>query len=284
MFCCVTRGDFIDTIRLMKYTEFIASSLGRAAEIARKNFGKVTSSKIKNGNSVHVLTETDLEIGSMIVEAVGKEFPDHNIIDEEAGIIDNDSEYTWVVDPIDGTSNFAQGVPQYGILLGLLENGTPVAGGISLPSLSELYIAEKGSGAFCNGRKITVSDEPELSNSLIAYGIDGHKDDPGRTRKECKLLGSLVLEIRNLRSSNSVYDFAMVACGKYGAFLNQTSKIWDNVASQIIIEEAEGVHTDFYGKPIDYSDPLKKAGENSTHCAAAPEVHSQIQTVIRNSE
>jgi len=98
-------------------------------------------------------------LGKNLITKISQAFPEHNIIDEEVGVIDNNSNYTWVIDPIDGTSNFANGVPTYGIMLGLLENNIPIAGGIALPEFSEIYVAEKGTGAFCNGEKVQVSSE-----------------------------------------------------------------------------------------------------------------------------
>lgn len=266
----------------MDYRDFIERTLKRASKIAEKNFGKVSGS-VKSDDNNQVLTETDLEIGKLIVDKIKDAYPKHNVIDEEAGVIDNHSDYTWVVDPIDGTSNFSQGIPMYGVLLGLLDKTKPIAGGIVLPSFSEIYLAKKDKGADCNGKRIKVSSEKDLLNSLIAYGIDGHQENPELTKKECSLLAKLVLGMRNIRSSNSVYDYAMVAKGKYGAYLNQTSKIWDNVAAQVIIEEAGGKYTDFHGKPIDYSNPLSKADLNYTYCAAAPELHRQIQEIIQKA-
>lgn len=259
----------------MKYSNFIRESLEEVAEIARANFGKV-SVMVKEGDNNQVLTETDIAIGKKLIVKITQAFPEHNIIDEEAGVIDNDSKYTWVIDPIDGTSNFANGVPTYGIMLGLLENDIPIAGGIALPEFSEIYTAEKGEGAFCNGEKIEVSSEKELKNILLAYNIDGHSEDPEFTRKECALLAEIVLNVRNLRDSGSVFDLAMTTQGKYGAHLNRSSKVWDNVAQQIIIEEAGGVYTDFFGKTIDYSNILNDAQRNFTFCAASPEIHKQL--------
>lgn len=263
----------------MNYQDFITSVLEEAALIANEKFGKV-SGTIKGGDSNQVLTEADVAIGKFIVERIKKEYPDYNIIDEEAGVIDNSSEFTWVVDPIDGTSNFANGVPTYGIMMGLLKDNMPIAGGICLPYFKEIYTAEKGKGTYCNASKITVSDESNLLNALIAYGIDGHQENPVITGEEVKLLEKIILAIRNLRSSNSAFDAGMVAKGNYGGFLNRTSKIWDNVAQQIVIEEAGGVYTDFFGKPIDYTNPLTKVNNNFTFCAAAPALHKQLQEII----
>lgn len=263
----------------MNYSSFIQSVLQEASEIANEKFGKVTG-VTKAGDNNQVLTEADLAIGKLILERIKKEYPDYNVIDEEAGVIDNGSEFTWVVDPIDGTSNFANRIPTYGIMSGLLKDAHPIAGGISLPFFKEIYIAEKGKGAFCNGEKISVSSETKLTNSLIAYGIDGHQEDPTVTFDEVKLLGDIILNCRNLRSSNSAFDFVLVAKGAYGAFLNKTSKIWDNIASHILVEEAGGLYTDFYGKQMNYKNPLTRTNEYFTYCMAAPALHKQLQEII----
>lgn len=264
------------------YKDFVIDILKRASNVAKNNFGKVSgTTKIDDSNQV--LTQTDIEIGKLIVSSLVKKYPNHNIIDEEAGIIDNKSQYTWVVDPIDGTSNFANGIPTYGILVGLLDGEVPQVGGVSMPEYSEIYFAEKGKGAFCNDKVLHISSENKLINALVAYGIDGHQENPQITKDECGLIGEIVLNIRNLRASNSVFDYMMVAKGKYGAYLNRTSKIWDNVAPQLIIEEAGGVYTDFFGKPIDYSNPLEKSKQNFTFCAASPNLHNQLQLIINGN-
>jgi myo-inositol-1(or 4)-monophosphatase len=224
-----------------------------------------------------------LKIGKMLINEIQIKFPEHNVIDEEAGIINKGSLFTWVIDPIDGTSNFAQGIPLYGIMIGLLKEGEPIAGGLALPSFSEIYVAEKGKGAYCNKEKIIVSSEANLWNSLVAYGIDGHQENPEFTRKECALLAEIVLNIRNLRMSNSAFDLAMVARGNYGAFLNRTSKIWDNVAQQIIIEEAGGIYSDFWGNRMDYSNPLSKSQNNYSYLAAPPLLHKKLCKIIKGT-
>lgn len=263
-----------------QYLSFITQVLEKASEIASQNFENISEVSVKSGDNNQVLTQTDLEIGNMIVAEIQENFSSHNIIDEEAGVIDKKSEFTWVVDPIDGTSNFAEGLPTYGCMVGLLRGDLAIAGGITLPAFSQIYLAEKGRGAYCNGRKISVSGKTELLNSLIAYGIDGHQENPELTTKEVETLGKIILAIRNLRTTNSAYDMAMTTCGKYGLFLNRTTKIWDNVALQPIIEEAGGVVTDFWGKPMDYSNALKRSQENFTICAGAPTLHKQAQELI----
>ena len=151
-----------------------------------------------------------------------------------------------------------------------------------MPHFNETYVAEKGNGAYCNSHRITISNESDLTKTIIAYGIDGHPDNPQFTKDECAFLAELILTIRNLRMSNCLFDFAMVAKGNYGAFLNRTSKIWDNVAPQIIIEEAGGVYTDFFGNPVDYSKGLTQPQDNFTFIAAAPAIHAQVLKIIKS--
>jgi len=268
----------------MDYKAFVTKILEMASQVAQNNFEKVKGVSVKGQDNNQVLTETDVEIGNLLVAEIKKSYPNCNVIDEEAGVIDNKSEYTWVVDPIDGTSNFIKGIPMYGIMVGLLHKAEPIVGGLAIPSFSEIYYGETGSGAYCNGNKIKVSDENELLNALVSYGIDGHQENPKLTKDECALLANIVLKIRNLRASNSTYDFAMVANGKYEAYLNQTSKIWDNVAPQVIIQEAGGVYSDFDGNKIDYSNPLAKADDNFTYIAAPPTLHKQLVSIIKNNQ
>lgn len=250
-----------------------------ASELAMFYFGKVTA-RTKAEDNNQVPTEADVAVGKLLVKKAQETFPGFNIIDEEAGVINNGSAYTIVIDPIDGTSNFAAGLPLFGIFMGIMKDSKPIAGAISLPAFGDLYTAEKGKGAFCNGETIQVSATKALKNSLVAYGIDGHQENPAATYSEAVLLGDIVLAIRNLRSSNSAFDYAAVADGRYGLVLNMTSKVWDNVAPQIIIEEAGGIFTDFYGKQMEYTDIIQKPGKNFTVCAGAPVLHEAMQAII----
>lgn len=263
--------------------QFIQQVLLEVSEVANRNFGKVAHISTKAGDNNQVLTETDIEIGGHIVQRIQKAYPDQNIIDEEAGVIDSGSEYTWVVDPIDGTSNYAAGTSNYAIIIGLLYKDHPIAGGIALPFFNEIILAEKGMGAYCNGKQLQVSAETKLLASLVAYCIDGHQENPKITYQECQTLANIILGIRNLRAAGSAVDGILVAKGKYGAYLNRTSKIWDNVGQHIIIEEAGGKYTDFLGNPQDYSDALTNSDKNFTWCIGAPQLHEQLQEIIHKT-
>jgi len=265
----------------MQYENFITTTLKEAAEIARAKFGHV-SGVMKPDDPMQVLTEADLAVGQFIISRIKELYPENNIIDEEAGVIDNGSEFTWIIDPIDGTSNFAQGIPTYGIMLGLMRGDKPLAGGTILPSLfNEIVYAEKGFGAFSNSKRINVTSEANLHRLLISYAFDYRPKDPEGVLKEAKIISNIASKSLNLRSSNCVFDAILTAEGKYGACLNQTSKIWDNIAQDIIITEAGGIYTDFFGQPMDYSNPLTKTKHNYTYCAAPSAIHSQLQAIIK---
>jgi myo-inositol-1(or 4)-monophosphatase len=266
---------------MMKFRDFVTEVLSVTSEIANKNTGRVSWTLKDDYNQV--LTETDKEIGEYIIDRIKAVFPRHSIIDEEAGVVDKKSDFVWVVDPIDGTSNFAFGVPTYGTLIGLLYNGVPIGGALALPEFGKIYCAEKGKGTRCNGGPVFVTDETDLSRCLISYSIDANKDKPDKVSKECRLAARLINSIRSLRMSNSVFDAAMVLEGKYGAFMMKNSKIWDNVALQVLIEEAGGVYTDFSGRPIDYSAPFLKIGKNFTFLMASPKIHKRLQEIINRS-
>jgi myo-inositol-1(or 4)-monophosphatase len=195
--------------------------------------------------------------------------------------VDRSSKFTWVIDPIDGTSNFAAGAPHWGIMIGLLEDATPIAGGMVMPMLGLTYLAERGKGATRNGKPISVTAEPKLSNVLVRYAMDAHPDQVGRVERECADLARITNAVRNVRNSGcDPCDGGYVAGGQYGATLNRTCKIWDCVAPQIVIEEAGGLFTAFDGSPMDYSQPLAKVEHEYNTCAASPVLHEQLQKII----
>ena len=218
----------------MDYQMFLLKTLTTASQIARERFGNVSSAR-KCGDPNQVVTEADREISSMIIAEIQRTYPSHNILDEEAGIFDNASAYTWVIDPIDGTSNFAQASPLYGCMLGLLKDHEPVAGGFALPAFHEIYTAEKGKGAYCNQQRVQVQDDQELFSALIAYGIEGKQEASKSTRQECELLADILLACGSVHTSGSVFDAARVAKGVYGGFLYRDCKIWDTVAPHLLL-------------------------------------------------
>jgi len=263
----------------MDYKDFITNTLKKAGVISLKYFSKVEGTeKIDDINQVYTIA--DLEIGKIILDEINRNYPNDNTIDEELGGVDKGSNITWVVDPIDGSSNYLAGLPFFGIMIGVLKDDIPFAGGVYLPKFDELYFAQKGFGSFCNDNPIKVTKEKELSKLLIAYGIDSNKDTE-KTLIEATNLAKIVLSTRNVRLTNCVFDAMMVAKGSFGGYLNRSSKIWDNIAPEIIITEAGGIYTDFNGLVQDYSNPFTRLKQNFEYIAAPIDLHSKIFEIIK---
>ena len=197
-----------------------------------------------------------------------------------SGVVGQKAEFTWVIDPINGISNFVNGVPQFGIMIGVLYKNVPLAGGICLPYYSKILSAEKNEGAFCNGDLIHVTKESELSQTLTGFHIGGQQLNPGSMRAEVREIGELLLCMTTLRISSLSYDISLVAQGNYGGYVSKSGTILDTVAPHIIIEEAGGIYTDFYGENIRYLDVLGNISRNYTCCTASPSLHKQLQSVI----
>lgn len=199
-----------------------------------------------------VVTVADIESERVIIDIIRAGFPEHNIVSEECGLVNNGSEFTWVVDPLDGTSNFAAGLPWFGVLIAVLKGKVPLMGGAFLPVGDVLYIAEKGKGAYRNGVLMPVIVKTVLRDSLVGFGID-FSDDDAYLNRGVGLYKGVVERSRNVRSTNSLLDFLYVAEGKFGAAVNMKTMIWDIAAPQVIISEVGGVMKDIEGEDIRYS-------------------------------
>lgn len=260
--------------------ELLYKALHEAGNILLGYSGKISEYTVKESQS-SIVTKADIESEKKIIEIILGEFPDHNTLGEETGFRNRNSEFTWVIDPLDGTSNFAAGIPWFGVIICVLKNDVPFMAGCFLPVQNEIYFAEKGKGATRNGEKIKVSQETELKNILAAYSLD-YSDEPGKTEREAKVIQQVVSKIRNLRSTNSLIDLCYTADGKLGACMNQTTKIWDIAAPGLIIEEAGGKITDIQGNTFDYSLNADNYGRNFTIIGSNGILHFELIKILNN--
>ncbi|MBN1820867.1 MAG: inositol monophosphatase [Prolixibacteraceae bacterium] len=263
----------------MKQTLYTA--IHSAGQILMSYFGKITDYTVKESQS-SIVTRADLESEEKIMQIIKGNFPDHNTIGEETGFQDKGSEFTWVVDPLDGTSNFAAGLPWFGIIICLLKNAELYMAGCSLPYYNNVYFAEKGKGATLNGQPIFVSKETNLKNVLFSYGLD-YSDDFSLTDFHSKIFRELVKNTRNIRATNCLLDFCYTADGRLGGCINQITKIWDIAGPQLIIEEAGGVFTNTDGTPIKYSLNKTNYNKNYTVAGSNKVLHPQIIELIKNT-
>jgi len=213
-------------------------------------YNKPIESKTKESQS-NIVTEADFVNDALIKKIILNKFPSHNIISEESGFIRNNSEYTWIIDPLDGTSNFVSGIPWFGGLICIFKNEIPIMGGAYLPVDNVMYLAEHGKGAFRNEIKFTMPENSELKDSLISFSGD-YTEDEMFLNRGLEIYRKIVQGCRNVRSTNSLVDFIYVAEGKFGGCINLNTKIWDISALGLIISEAGGQMTDINGNDLKF--------------------------------
>jgi myo-inositol-1(or 4)-monophosphatase len=239
------------------------------------------SISIKPTDPRQVLTEADLTISRLLVERLRRQFPAYNLIDEESGVVQNGSAFTWVIDPIDGTSNFATGSPLYGSFIGLLEHGRPVAGGVGLPAFDQVFSAARGEGAFVGPRRLAPPAERPLEAALVACNVDGEEGRPGYVRRFGSLLGELALACRGVRSSNSGYDIGAVLGGAYDAVLFSNGKVWDFIGPLAVLVEAGYTCTRLDGTAFDFSQALAQPDLIYDGLLAAPHLHAPLFALVQ---
>lgn len=259
---------------------FLKTLLISSGKILVDAFGSVSAIETKQDQS-NVVTESDFKSERFIRKTIAKSYPSHNILGEEHGFEDKKSEYTWIIDPLDGTSNYAAGIPWFGTLIALLKNNHPVLSGAYLPMTNELYYATKDGGAFKNGQQIQSTAEEDLKNLLCCYSLD-YSTDLQKTEQEVQFIKRLVQNCRNIRSTNCLIDFCYLADGKIGASINQSMKVWDIAAPQLILEEAGAKVTDIHGDPIVYHPSDQSTTENYTAVAGNPQIHRKIMSIIKS--
>jgi myo-inositol-1(or 4)-monophosphatase len=228
----------------------LMEALEQAGDSLLHNFNKALVISVKENQS-SIVTNADLESEKTIIGIITKAFPRHNIISEEYGFIHNGSDITWVIDPLDGTSNFAAHIPWFGVLIAVLNGSEPVMAGALLPVQQDVYFAEKGTGSFKNGERIKATARSNLREMLVAFSTD-YTGDEDYLNKGVAILKRLIAGSRNIRTTNSLIDFLYVAEGKLGACVNMVTKIWDIAAPSLLIKEAGGFMTDLTGKDICY--------------------------------
>jgi myo-inositol-1(or 4)-monophosphatase len=248
-------------------------------DVLLRHFGRGLAAAHK-GDLSNVVTEADLAAERAIVQAIHARHPTHSVIAEETGCDLRDDAHCWVVDPLDGTSNFAAGIPWFGVLVALLRDGRPIAAALHLPVSGELYSAASGGGAWRDGARIAVSREPQLGNVLWAWGMDAAADD-GAAQRDAARLGRVLQRVRNVRATNSLVDAAYVADGRLGGMTNRSTRIWDIAAPMLIVGEAGGLYTRDDGTPLQLDVSAGAAERVYSVMAAAPSLHAQMLALMR---
>jgi len=256
----------------------LISALKISGKTLLEFFNKPMEAKQKESQS-SIVTEADFKSDSIITKIIKERFPVHNIISEESGFINNNSEYTWIIDPLDGTSNFASGIPWFGVLISLFQNNVPVMGGAYLPVPDILYFAERGKGAFRNGKPLIMVKNKELWNSLIAFSVD-YTEDKIFLNKGIEIYKYIIKGSRNIRSTNSLVDFIYVGEGKFGGCINLYTKVWDISALGLIISESGGIMIDINGDVIQFTLDDHIIEKNFSVVAGSKEIVESLKKVL----
>ena len=220
-----------------------------AGEIIRDGFGKKLKIEYKS-NETNLVTEIDKASEKHIIDFIKKKYPTHDILAEESGENLAGSEYLWVVDPLDGTTNFAHGLPIFSVSIGLQKNGKTIMGVVYDVMQDIVYFAENGGGAYANSERINVSLNDKINHSVLVTGFPYNiSDNPENALEKFSALTRKARAIRRLGSA--AIDLCYVARGVFDGFWELFLHPWDICAGILIVEEAGGMVTDFNGKEID---------------------------------
>lgn len=229
----------IDIAHIIKAAEsggrVIAQYFGKALEIEEKStLGDFRS-------------KADTESEKAILHILTKKFPRFNILSEETGFLENKSEYTFIIDPLDGSNNFVLGIPNFSVSIGLFRHDKAILGVIHVPVLGHTYFAQDGQGAFLDGKKLSVNKESDIKRTTVSYtcGYLASAEFGEQLRHRLHKVGIK----RMLEFWSPAVEYCLLASGKLEAIINNKNEIYDYAAGKIIAKEAGALITDFDGKP-----------------------------------
>ena len=216
------------------------------------------------GTSTNLVTEMDGRAEALVVDALLKQFPDDGILGEEGGARHGRSGRRWVIDPLDGTTNYTHGLPVYSVGIGLERDGIVELGVVYDPTRDEMFVGERGAGAWLNDTRLSVSATPTLDVSLLTTGFPyDARTNPDNNLKE---YGTFAVRARAVRRMGSaLIDLAYVAAGRFDGFWELTLGPWDVAAGGILVEEAGGRVSDLRGGPLDINAPRLVASNGRIH-------------------
>ena len=213
-------------------------------KVLKKYFGE-TLDRVEKHDASDYQTKADLESEAAILESIKKDFPDFNIHSEEDGVTDKKSEYTVVIDPLDGTNNFVLGIAQVSVSIGIIKNKQIIAGVVHNPIIDQTYYAELGKGAYLEGKKLSVSKESKIERTTLSY-TQGYQIGNIVERKMTSNLHKVDFK-RILTIWSPALDFSLLASGRIDAVVNNQTEIYDYAAGKLIAKEAGAKITMFDG-------------------------------------
>lgn len=229
---------------LPKIRKVLLGAARAAGGVLKKNFHRVKRVREKAPGSI--VTNVDEEVEGKVSGIIQKAFPGHGILGEEGTEKLGKDEWKWVIDPVDGTTNYARGVPFFNCSIGVANGDEVLLGVVASPLTGELFFAERGKGAFLNGKKIRVSEAKSISKAFVSY-CDGHTLEEKRKMLEpAKRFKLKALDARKFGSA--ALELAYVAAGRFDALVAFATQPWDSAAGSLLVEEAGGRATGIDGE------------------------------------
>jgi len=226
----------------------MVKSCRKASKTLIRDFGEIENLQVSLKGPGDFVTNCDKKVEKILIDELLKARPSYSILSEEIGEINNDDSFKWIIDPIDGTSNFLHGIPHFAISIGLEHNKEIVCGIIYDPIKDEMFTAEKGNGSYLNNQRMRVSSRSKLEDCIIFTG--GPKRDAKNRelalKEYYKFSTKVLTPIRKLGSAS--LDMAYVAAGRCDGFWQRNLNYWDIAAGIILVKEAGGFVTDFQGE------------------------------------
>lgn len=237
-----------------RFLEVALTAVKEAGRIQKQYFGY--SHQVEYKGEINPVSEVDKQCEQAILEVIFNSFPEHNILSEESVFEEKNSPLKWIIDPLDGTTNYLHGFHCFSVSVGLEIEGEVKLGVVYIPILEEMFVAEKGKGAFLNGQRITVSRTAQLNQSLLGtgfpYDVHEHVDEYLSYFREF-IKKSFAIR----RPGSASMDLAYVAAGRFDGFWELKLHPWDVAAGSLLITEAGGIVTDFKGRPFNiYSEEI----------------------------
>jgi myo-inositol-1(or 4)-monophosphatase len=255
------------------YLQAMTSAALDAGAGLMKDFGELASLIVERKGVSDFFSAADLKAEETVRRHLEKAAPTFGFLGEEGGLIEGtDPSHIWVVDPLDGTTNFLTGAPIWAVNIALARDGQVIAGVTYVPAMNEMFRAETGQGAWLNDRRLKVSSRDRLEDAVLAVGIPfAAKPEHGRFRREMKNLTDRVAGIRRLGAG--AVDLAWVAAGRYDGYWEQKVSAWDMAAGVILVTEAGGIVSDTLGNPLDL--------HNGTVLGCNPLIRDELLAAIK---
>jgi myo-inositol-1(or 4)-monophosphatase len=232
--------------------QFAIATAQAAGNYLMENFGDTHSQTEKE--SLHsIVTTHDIVVEKLIIDRIKGAYPSHGILSEESGAIEFDREYLWVIDPLDGSSYFARGLPNFSVAIALVFKNEVILGVVENPVYQETFYATKGGGAFRNQESIKVSTSSSLSTAIVNFGHRYLRLPDYQPQS-----GNLLTSVRSIRGGGScAQELCQIACGRADGLITVNQAPWDFLAGKIILEEAGGKLVKLEGNEISVKDSLK---------------------------